>query len=46
MLSPQEFVDKWCRAELKGRSAAQEHFVDLCWMLRHPALAEADPEGR
>jgi hypothetical protein len=45
-LSPQEFVDKWRKAELKERSAAQEHFIDLCRMLGHPTPAEADPEGK
>jgi hypothetical protein len=44
-LTPQEFVDKWRNAELKERSAAQEHFIDLCRMLNHPSRAEADPEG-
>jgi len=44
-LSPQEFVNKWRKAELKERSAAQEHFIDLCRMLGHPTPAEADPEG-
>jgi hypothetical protein len=32
-LTPQEFVDKWRKAELKERSAAQEHFIDLRPML-------------
>ena len=31
--------------ELKERSAAQEHFLDLCRMLGHPTPAEADPTG-
>jgi hypothetical protein len=34
-LTPQEFVDKWRRAELKESSAAQEHFNDLCRMFGH-----------
>jgi type II restriction/modification system DNA methylase subunit YeeA len=45
-VSPQEFVDKWRKADLKERSAAQEHFIDLCRMLGHPTPAEADPQGR
>jgi hypothetical protein len=45
-LSPQEFVTKWRKTELKERSAAQEHFIDLCRMLGHPTPAEADPEGK
>jgi len=44
-LSPREFVDKWRRAELKERSAVQEHFLDLCRLLGHPTPAEADPKG-
>lgn len=27
------FIDKWSRAELKERSASQEHFIDLCALL-------------
>jgi hypothetical protein len=45
-LTPQEFVNKWHKAELKERSAAQEHFIDLCRMLNHPTPAEADPKGK
>jgi type II restriction/modification system DNA methylase subunit YeeA len=45
-LSPREFVDKWRKAELKERSAAQEHFIDLCRMLGHPTPAKADPKGK
>jgi hypothetical protein len=30
---------------LKERSAAQEHFLDLCRLLNHPTPAEADPSG-
>ncbi len=40
-----EFVAKWQKAELKERSAAQEHFLDLCRLLGHPTPAEADPTG-
>ncbi len=40
-----EFVAKWRKVELKERSAAQEHFLDLCRMLAHPTPAEADPTG-
>ncbi|MBU1694066.1 MAG: N-6 DNA methylase, partial [Verrucomicrobia bacterium] len=40
-----EFVAKWRKAELKERSAAQEHFLDLCEVLGHPKPAEADPTG-
>jgi hypothetical protein len=34
-ITPREFVDKWRHAStLKERSAAQEHFLDLCRLLR------------
>ncbi len=45
-LSPQEFVAKWRQATLKERSAAQEHFMDLCRLVGHPTPAEADPTGQ
>ena len=40
-----EFIAKWRKVELKERSAAQEHFLDLCRLLEHPTPAEADPTG-
>ncbi|MDD5483107.1 MAG: N-6 DNA methylase, partial [Kiritimatiellae bacterium] len=40
-----EFIAKWKKAELKERSAAQEHFIDLCRVFAHPTPAEADPTG-
>jgi len=40
-----EFIAKWHKVELKERSAAQEHFLDLCRLLGHPTPAEADPAG-
>ena len=40
-----EFVAKWRKVELKERSAAQEHFLDLCHVVGHPTPAEADPTG-
>ena len=45
-ISPQEFVAKWSKAELKERAAAQEHFIDLCRLVGHETPAEADPAGR
>ena len=42
---PHQFVDKWSRATLKERSAAQEHFLDLCRLVGHPTPAEADADG-
>ncbi len=45
MMTMQEFIVKWRQAELKERSAAQEHFLDLCSVLGHPTPAAADPTG-
>jgi restriction-modification enzyme MmeI-like protein len=39
------FIKKWRRAELKERSASQEHFIDLCRLLGERTPAEADPKG-
>ena len=39
------FIRKWQAVELKERSAAQEHFLDLCHVLGEPTPAEADPSG-
>ena len=44
-MTPQEFITKWHASELKERSAAQEHFIDLCRLLDEPTPAEADPKG-
>jgi len=44
-MTPADFVAKWKPATLKERSAAQEHFTDLCRMLGEPTPAEADPTG-
>ena len=43
--SPQDFVHKWRDVTLKERSAAQEHFIDLCRLVGHETPAEADPTG-
>jgi hypothetical protein len=40
-----EFQAKWRGSQLKERSAAQEHFLDLCRMLGMPTPAEADKTG-
>jgi len=40
-----EFINKWRRTALTERSAAQQHFLDLCEVLEHPKPAEADPLG-
>ena len=44
-LTPKEFIAKWHASELKERSAAQEHFIDLCRLLEEPTPAEADSKG-
>ena len=44
-MRPGEFIAKWRASELKERSAAQEHFIDLCRLLGEPTPAEADPTG-
>ncbi|MBM3888589.1 MAG: class I SAM-dependent DNA methyltransferase, partial [Verrucomicrobia bacterium] len=40
-----EFVTKWNKVDLSERSAAQQHFLDLCELLAHPKPAGADPTG-
>jgi type II restriction/modification system DNA methylase subunit YeeA len=44
-MTPAEFITKWSKVELTERSAAQQHFLDLCEMLGHAKPAEADPAG-
>lgn len=39
-----EFSRKWQHSALKERSAAQEHFLDLCQLLGESSPAEADPK--
>ena len=39
------FKKKWKRYEGKESSAYQEHFNDLCHLLKLPTPAEADPTG-
>jgi len=35
-MTPQEFIAKWKKAQLSERSAAQQHFLDLCELLGQP----------
>jgi hypothetical protein len=44
-MTPSEFIKKWKAANLKERSAAQEHFLDLCRLIGEQTPAKADPEG-
>ena len=39
------FVARWQRSTLTERSAAQQHFLDLCAMLGEPTPAASDPDG-
>jgi type II restriction/modification system DNA methylase subunit YeeA len=45
-MTPEQFIDKWSRADRTERQAAQEHFIDLCRVLEEPTPNEAaDPEA-
>src|SRR5690348_9621209 len=44
-MTPQQFLSKWSKAELKESSAAQSHFNDLCSVLGEPTPTEADGKG-
>jgi hypothetical protein len=41
-MTPEQFIDKWSRANRTERQAAQEHFIDLCRVLGEPTPNEAD----
>ena len=45
-MTPLDFIAKWQASELNERSAAQEHFIDLCRLLGEPTPAEDDPSGQ
>ena len=34
-----DFIAKWRKTELTERSAAQQHFLDLCELVGHPKTA-------
>jgi hypothetical protein len=44
-VTPEQFIAKRKVADLKERSAAQSHFIDLCRMLDEPSPTDADPKG-
>lgn len=44
-MDPSEFIAKWQRVELKERSAAQQHFLDLCELVGHRKPAAVDHLG-
>ncbi len=45
-MTPQNFVEKWRRAEVSERAGAQSHFNDLCALLGQQTPLEADATGR
>lgn len=44
-ITPQEFVAKWRRIELKERSVYQSHFIEICALVGHPTPTDIDPTG-
>ena len=44
-MTPTEFKVKWAKFSGKESSAYQDHFSDLCRMLRLPTPIEVDPSG-
>ena len=44
-MTPEQFIAKWGPVTLTERSAAQQHFINLCRLLDQPTPAEADPTG-
>ena len=44
-MNPSEFVSKRQGCTLTERSAAQQHFFDLCDLLDHPKPAAEDRSG-
>jgi type II restriction/modification system DNA methylase subunit YeeA len=44
-MTPERFIKKWAAAALTEKSAAQQHFLDLCSLLGELPPAEADPDG-
>lgn len=44
-MTPEQFIRKWAASNLSERSAAQQHFLDICALLGEPTPAEADPTG-
>jgi hypothetical protein len=44
-MTPQQFIKKWERSNLRERSASQSHFNDLCAVLGEATPTDADPDG-
>jgi len=45
-LKPKDFIDKWKKSTRTEKSAAQEHFLDVCELLEVEKPAEVDPDGK
>src|SRR5260221_1701705 len=44
-MTPEQFVGKWRNSTRTEKSAAHEHFLDLCELLDVKKPAESDPHG-
>ena len=44
-MTPDQFAEKWGRAQLRERAGSQEHFLDICRLIGESTPAEADPNG-
>lgn len=44
-MTPEPFIAKWRSVELKERSAAPSHVLDLCELLGEPKPTDADRKG-
>ena len=44
-MTPDQFAEKWGRAQLRERAGSQEHFLDICRLIGESTPAEADPKG-
>ena len=44
-MTPEHFIAKWKDVTLSERSAAHQHFLDLCALIGEPTPVEADPSG-
>jgi hypothetical protein len=45
-MTPHEFVQKWRSSTSTERQVYQQHFLDLCRLVGHPAPAELDPQNQ
>ncbi len=44
-ITPLEFVSKWKRTTARERQTYQEHFIDICRLIRQQTPNEGDPHG-